>query len=219
MEQEQQSPPLIRPIPRRPFDINLTGPTPPSEDSDSSTPAAPSPLPTPQLLNPRVTDSGTVSRSQSSLNLNSSALFGIYSPLSPNKDPFRDEADVDDTPWGAGAQTPVRRPDLDDETYELLRERSRALGNRQARPAEPAPSHARIAWSLGTRTGLLFLLGMSYGTLVTRLRGGGHSLSFSTEGANVVEEGGEEALGWGIQWDPYSAFNGRIRRDERLRRI
>lgn len=183
---DQQGPPILRPIPRRPFGLNLTSPTPPSGDSNPSTPApaAPSQIPTPQLLNPRVSASGNVSRSQSSLNLTSSALFGIFSPLSPNRDdPFRDEAD---DAWGADEEdTPVRRPDLDDETYELLRERSRALSDRM-RAGETAPSHARVAWSLGTRIGLLFLLGMGYGALVTRLRGG-RSLPF-TEGAEREEE-------------------------------
>lgn len=192
---DQQSPPILRPIPRRPFGLNLTSPTPPSGDSNPSTPA-PAEAPTPQLLNPRVSDSGTVSRSQSSLNLTSSALFGIFSPLSPNRDPFRDEPD---DAYGAeddDDDTPVRRPDLDDETYELLRERSRALSDR-LRAGEAPPSHARVAWSLGTRMGLLFLLGMGYGALVTRLRGG-HSLPFA-EGAEREEGLGAGYLAaWGM---------------------
>lgn len=185
---DQQDPPLLRPIPRRPFGLNLTSPTPPSEDSDPSTPAlVPADrLATPQLLNPHVSASGTVSRSQSARNLTSSALFGIFSPLSPNRDPFRDEQD--DAPW-TGAHSPVRRPDLDDETYELLRERSRALRDRLD-AGKTDPSAARVAFSLVSRTSLLFLLGMSYGALVARLRGA-RSLPFAEEEAE------EHALRWG----------------------
>lgn len=184
---DQQNPPILRPIPRRPFGLNLTSPTPPSEDSHPSTPA-PAPvdhLATPQLLSPHVSASGTVSRSHSALNLTSSALFGIFNPLGPNQDAFRDEQD--DAPW-AGSQTPLRRPDLDDETYNLLRERSRALKVR-LEAGEADPPAARVAFSLVSRTSLLFLLGMSYGALVTRLRGA-RSLPFAQEEA-------EHALGWG----------------------
>lgn len=170
-----QQPPLLRPIPRRPFGLNLTSPTPPSEDSHPSTPAAD--LATPQLLNPHVSPSGTVSRSQSARNLTSSALFGIYGALS------RDEAD--DGP--AGSQTPLRRPDLDAETYALLRERSRALRDR-LEADEQAPPAARVALWLAARTGLLFLLGMGYGALVARLRG-----ARSLPGG----EAGVDALRWG----------------------
>ncbi|SPO00554.1 uncharacterized protein DNG_03302 [Cephalotrichum gorgonifer] len=196
---EQQSPPLFRPIPRRPFGVNLTSPTPPEDDPDPSAPAPPDLLTTPRLLSPRVSGSGTVTRSESSLNLTSSALYGIYGPLSPNSDPFRDEGD-DDTPWGEGSQTPLRRPDLDEKTYALLRERSHALSvSMRTSPTEPEASHSRVAWSLLTRTGLLFLLGMGYGALVTRLRGGSESLSFLAEGAEE-DEGDVLRLGYLVAW-------------------
>lgn len=188
---EQQNPPLLRPIPRRPFGLNLTGPTPPSEDSNPSTPAPPDLATTPQLLNPHVSASGTISRSQSSLNLTSSALFGIFGALSSNRDdPFRD--DPDDGP--TGAQTPVRRPDLDEKTYALLRERSRALRD-GLRAGEASPSGAGVVLSLCARTGLLFLLGMGYGALVARLRGA-RSLSFDEAAADALRWG--YLAGWGV---------------------
>ncbi|MBE3041456.1 hypothetical protein IMZ48_02515, partial [Candidatus Bathyarchaeota archaeon] len=116
-----------------------------------------------------------VSRSQSARNLTSSALSGIFSPL----DPYLDDDD---------APQPIRQ-DLDAHTYELLRERSRALRDRlEAGEADVTP--ARVALSLAARTGLLFLLGMGYGVLVARLRGA------REESADALRWG--YLAGWGV---------------------
>ncbi|KAM0334025.1 hypothetical protein ACHAQA_001045 [Verticillium albo-atrum] len=124
-------PTILRPIPRRPFDVNFTSPTPPSEgDSNSPSPAPAHNFETSRLLSPKPngfraatpSESGTsISRTQSIVNLTTSTLFGIYSPSSTGRD--RSIRPDLETPWGTGSQTPVKRPSLDDTTYELLKER------------------------------------------------------------------------------------------------
>lgn len=165
-------PPLLRPIPRRPFDLSLTSPTPPDENSS---PATPAPAQSVDLNNPRflqpTPEPVSLSRPQSFLNLTSSTLFGIYSPTASNsRDRIFADRDELDTPWGTGAQTPIKRPSIDEATYELLRDRSHPVRRRSSfRPIEapsplvPAPSPA----SLALRGLVLFVLGVGYGVLVT----------------------------------------------------
>jgi len=165
-------PPLLRPIPRRPFDLSLTSPTPPDENSS---PATPAPAQSVDLNNLRflqpTPEPVSLSRPQSFLNLTSSTLFGIYSPTASNsRDRIFADRDELDTPWGTGAQTPIKRASIDEATYELLRDRSHLVRRRSSfRPVEapsplvPAPSPA----SLALRGLVLFVLGVGYGILVT----------------------------------------------------
>ncbi|KAJ6781521.1 hypothetical protein PWT90_09347 [Aphanocladium album] len=108
------------------------------------------------------------------MNLTSSTLYGIYSPTVGGGS-ARDRDDVEDSPWGMGAQTPIRRPDIDEATFELMRERSH-LGHSRRRSsykgaemprggAQPHMSSAQVA----ARTAVLFVLGLGYGALVLRL--------------------------------------------------
>lgn len=177
-------PRLIRPIPRRPFDVNLTTPTPP-DDSPSESPAPPDfsglrhlqATPEPAIL----------SRPPSYMNLTSSALYGIYSQsASASRDRNFADRDELDTPWGMGAQTPIKRPSIDDATYELLRDRSHLVRRRSSlRPVEahspykPGPSTS----SSVLRGLLLFTLGVGYGVLVTtRFHYGQGKLTALTDG-------------------------------------
>ncbi|KAF4997937.1 hypothetical protein FDECE_11930 [Fusarium decemcellulare] len=170
-------PPLIRPIPRRPFDLSLTSPTPPDDNSSPATPA-------PDFNNPRflqaTPEPASLSRPQSFLNLTSSTLFGIYSPTTARDRVYADRDELD-TPWGTGAQTPIKRPSIDEATYELLRDRSHLVRRRSSfRPVEaPTPFAPRPSpVSLALRGLLLFILGIGYGVLVTtRFHGGPNSLS------------------------------------------
>lgn len=179
-------PPLVRPIPRRPFDVNFISPTPPSDTSTAPSPR-PDLDPTARLLSPKpngsstsvapTSDSGSISRTQSIMNLTSSTLFGIYSPSSSysGRKSDRDASAIDfDTPWGTGAQTPVkRRTSIDESTFELMRRRSSFTNRRSSRQAsQPQPSSATSAFFLVSRVALLFLLGMGYGALVTRVQHG-----------------------------------------------
>ncbi len=179
-------PQIIRPIPRRPFDLRFTSPTPPEEDSAPVTPHKSINANDLRFLDTRQQlgspqshdDSNTLSRAASLLNLTSSTLFGIYAPtVSPN-DRFGDDRDDTPTPWGTGAMTPAKGASgLDEDTLELMRERSGSFSQR--RPSVGSSTHARSELlahpepsspiSLGLRAALLFVLGMGYGVLVTHL--------------------------------------------------
>ncbi|KAF7554660.1 hypothetical protein G7046_g6766 [Stylonectria norvegica] len=164
------SPHILRPIPRRPFDLSFTSATPPDEDSSPATPA-PQEWSNPRFLNPTPDPISSLSRPQSFLNLTSSTLFGIYSPTaSSGRDRVFGDRDDADTPWGTGAQTPIKRPSVDEATYELMRSRSHLTRRRSSfRPVESSssPSAISTAVSLALRATLLFLLGVGYGVLVT----------------------------------------------------
>ncbi|KAM0508689.1 hypothetical protein D7B24_003151 [Verticillium nonalfalfae] len=204
----EDGPPLLRPIPRRPFDINFTSPTPPSDGVSSS----PSPAPgqnfeTSRLLSPKPngfraatpSESGTsISRTQSIVNLTTSTLFGIYSPSSTGKD--RSIRPDLETPWGTGSQTPVKRQSLDDTTFELLKERfhPQALRRRSSRPTPPAPSTAASALYVTARVAVLFLLGMGYGALVTRLHGKHQLTALPADGTSGPGFNWKYLTLWGI---------------------
>jgi len=176
-------PKIVRPVPRRPFNLNFTSPTPPEEESAPATPQiTANDL---RFLDPRTQpqNDDSLSRATSFMNLTSSTLFGIYAPTTPGRDrPGSFDERVDDmaaTPWGTGAETPARPSGVDEDTYKLMRDRSsvpRRTSSFFGAPTSPlsptsrrAPSRAAVALSLVLRAGLLFALGMGYGILVTRL--------------------------------------------------
>ncbi|ROT42797.1 hypothetical protein SODALDRAFT_375060 [Sodiomyces alkalinus F11] len=184
-------PPLFRPVPRRPFKVNLEAPT--SRDDRSPSPNshhdADAPAASPQYNGFAATtpsESTSLSRTQSVINLTGSTLSWIYSPLSSSKDRFgREELD---SPWGTGAQTPIKRPNLDDATFEVMKQRS-ALRNKRSAHANPystLPSSPKSALAstvmFASRIVLLFLLGMGYGVLVTRLHDGQRWRALSVDG-------------------------------------
>jgi len=180
-------PQIIRPIPRRPFNLNFTNPTPPENDSEPVTPQiSASDL---RFLDPRYQkqqqngEDTSLSRAASFMNLTSSTLFGIYAPTSPGRDRpgAFDERDSDlsfTTPWGTGAETPAQPPGVDEATYQLMKNRSAqprratsylSSSSTSALPSGARPSRSTILSSLALRAVLLFTLGMGYGILVTRL--------------------------------------------------
>jgi hypothetical protein len=173
---DDDGPTIVRPVPRRPFHHILASPTPPEDDS-----APPSPAPDSQdarMLYPGAYhgDKPSMSRLQSFNNLTSPTLLGIYSPtVSAASDrPFFDR-DEPDTPWGTGAQTPIKRPDMDDATYELIVDRSHVTRRRSSfRSSEDfgRPPATPSMTSRGLRAAVLFLLGVGYGTLVTHFHEG-----------------------------------------------
>ncbi|PHH66051.1 hypothetical protein CDD81_576 [Ophiocordyceps australis] len=164
-------PHIVRPIARRPFGLSLDSGTGCDggcpHEQNSQTP--PSPLQQESLLAPPLE---TLSRPQSILNLTSSTLMGIYSQAAAANPPSRDEL-VTDTPWGTGAQTPVRRSGIDDATYQLMRDRAHSRRQRRRATSTPGtraglgPSALDTASSLA----LLFVLGCGYGALVGTLHG------------------------------------------------
>lgn len=173
------NPQLVRPIPRRPFDLNLTSATPPEDESPSS---AQDPSASPNHLGAAVWDKekasapgtptpgASISRPASFMNLTSSTLYGIFSPTASSRDRAFNDRDETDTPWGVGTQTPVKRPGVDDATYELMRERSSISRRRSSYKGGdiPRPVVHTSSLQLILPTGLLFVLGVGYGVLVTR---------------------------------------------------
>ncbi|OJK03821.1 hypothetical protein ASPACDRAFT_39440 [Aspergillus aculeatus ATCC 16872] len=79
---------ILRPRPRRAFDLTPEEPSSPAEPAN------------PDLLNPREAGSTNVSRNVSIMNLTSPTLVGIYSPTA-----FEGTRD-DSSPWGTEAHTP-----------------------------------------------------------------------------------------------------------------
>lgn len=184
---------LIRPVPRRPFTLRRQSATP--TDDEPSTPdasthgAAPIGTTASPGLHSHLTaalaawskgaDGGsseqaspTISRPASIMNLTSSTLYGIYSPTASTGGATRDRDDVEDSPWGMGAQTPIRRPDVDEATFALMRERSHLTRRRSSYkgaevPRVPPPHMSSV--QIAARTAVLFVLGLGYGALVTRL--------------------------------------------------
>ncbi|KAF7531698.1 hypothetical protein G7054_g8620 [Neopestalotiopsis clavispora] len=189
MSANQDGPPLLRPIPRRPFKLNLSGPTPPEdEDNDEPQVVAHSPPHTSssgmlnldflnrRLLDPRSNTpgqhepgsaSGDISRAQSYMNLTSSTLFGIYSPTTYGRDRY--DQDEMTTPWGTGAETPAKKLSLDEPHYEIQKERGRRMRRRSSLhpTSRPAPlSTPATVFYMGLRSLLLFGLGILYGLMI-----------------------------------------------------
>ncbi|RAL05866.1 INSIG family protein [Aspergillus ibericus CBS 121593] len=81
-------PTILRPRPRRVFDLTPEEPSTPAEPAN------------PDLLAPKDGGSASVSRNASIMNLTSSTLYGIYSPTA-----FESSRD-DSSPWGTEARTP-----------------------------------------------------------------------------------------------------------------
>ena len=169
---DSPGPRIIRPIPRRPFTLNFSAPTPPEDDDDDYLSPRPqisaSDL---QFLNPHqhvgtpgLRDGSTpLSHTTSYLNLTSPTLFGIYSPSTTGAF-SKDEDDPDaDTPLDSPAP---RRPIL-------TRTATTTTKNTLPTPISPTPLSRQkkrlLALQLLLRATLLFVLGVGYGVLVTRL--------------------------------------------------
>jgi hypothetical protein len=195
---EDGGPQLFRPIPRRPFELGLMSPTPPEEDS-----APPSPTSNAgvsqgsSLLDPRPfagPAGDSISRAASYKNLTSSTLAGIYSHNVsgyPAGDNFYGP-EAPDTPWGTGAETPATpaRGSIDESIYRLLkdrsslpkRRRSSALSARSGSSLQQQASPTQTAISLALRTTFLFVLGLGYGAVLSRLSTEQQWASFPVEG-------------------------------------
>lgn len=161
-------PTILRPIPRRAFDLintsseSSTVPTPSSESSSTS-----------QKMSNKDTPP---SRTPSVLNLTSSTLFGIYSPTSYS---YGDKEEPP-TPCGPGTQTPINGQMMSLENVRsalLYGERpwaqqrttlSKNHYHHHHHHSQPAAPH-HVFLSLATRTVLLFIFGVAYGVIITHL--------------------------------------------------
>ncbi|ETI26975.1 hypothetical protein G647_10074 [Cladophialophora carrionii CBS 160.54] len=151
-------PPIYRPIPRRAFEI-----TPAS--SDSSYPPSPAETTNPELLSAQKSPDASPSRTRSILNLTSSTLLGIYSPVSG--DGAREEMS---TPWGTGAQTPAKRRSVDDYDYKPTPESLPWNGEAtKARPKLKRRGFRGYVVPLMLQTMLLGGFGIGYGSIITHL--------------------------------------------------
>lgn len=197
---EDGGPHLFRPIPRRPFELGLMSPTPPDDDSAPPSPTSNANPNQGFLLDPRAfagPAGDSISRAASYKNLTSSTLAGIYSPNISGY-PASDTvygSEPPDTPWGTGAETPATaaRGSVDESIYRLVkdrssllkRRRSSALSNRSGHTLlsqQQAGSPTQTALSLGLRTAFLFVLGLGYGAILSRLSTEQQWASFPVEG-------------------------------------
>ncbi|RYO94391.1 hypothetical protein DL766_008948 [Monosporascus sp. MC13-8B] len=223
---QPDGPPLIRPIPQRPFGLNVREPTPPDEEGDSSPPSPKYTPPTLNLetLNSRLLDvrsdsrsnsnnnnfnappsesgpdGSSISRAQSVLNLTGSTLMGIYTPSTYGPDRFYSGGDRDGTPWGTGAETPYAL-NTNPETAAAMhrRRRSSLLHPHSPSPLRPAPapmSASAFAFHLGLRAVLLAALGVLYGILVARVLDRFHVASASASASPMAYDARYVAF-WG----------------------
>ncbi|KAK3301618.1 insulin-induced protein-domain-containing protein [Chaetomium strumarium] len=192
---DSPGPQIIRPIPRRPFNAKFSSPTPPEEDDYSSFPSPQisasdlrflAPQNQSGSLTPNRDGTTPLSHTSSYRNLTSGTLYGIYSPSTTG--PFDTEDDQDQDQYFPDAtdtpiETPAPRPGgLDEETYRLMRSRAsresfssssfQSGSTNLLLPSSMGPSSSR-GWvallQLLLRAALLFVLGVGYGVLVTRL--------------------------------------------------
>ncbi|KAH0565266.1 hypothetical protein GP486_001347, partial [Trichoglossum hirsutum] len=178
---ESQDPPIIRPIPRRTFEV-----TPASTDSSSS--PTPNLDANPYFLDPRPNNEATPSRSRSILNLTSSTLFGIYSSPSGS---FGDREELT-TPWGAGTETASPRQSWD-EARLISKERKPQLA---APYYENQPGFRNFVVPLILRTILLFMFGIAYGVIVTHLHDNQHVAPVRVEG--IERSSWRYLIFWGV---------------------
>lgn len=177
----EDGPPLFRPIPRRPFNVNLTSPSPTDETDASDSQQPPSETDSARFLsaaNSLLAGTPSISRSSSAMNLASGALYGIYGPTATGKNGVFEG----DTPWGTGAQTPLeigsvgRRAPL---------QRRRSSWRSVDSGAHKDPLHTLSAGSLVVRGLCLFGLGVGYGVLLSRFQDSSPWLSGNSFAENI----------------------------------
>ncbi|SMQ52440.1 unnamed protein product [Zymoseptoria tritici ST99CH_1A5] len=168
-EDEDEDEIVLKPRPRRPFELSSGPPTPTGGDA----PLLPSSLDT--SFNKSTTDTSTTpSRSRSFLNLTTSTLFGIYQPAG-----FGTETS-NPTPWGDGAQTPADgRPSFDfargspsDPTFERGKDgkiKRRDTNAHLNRPHVRRTGFKGYLLPLIGRLVALFSVGVLYGLLISHL--------------------------------------------------
>ncbi|KAH7041022.1 insulin-induced protein-domain-containing protein [Microdochium trichocladiopsis] len=180
-------PTLFRPVPRRPFNMNIMAATPPDDMAEAPRPPTPDTEENNQLnldvLNSRLLapsrrnrsdDSNTISRAESVMNLGGSTLMGIYTPNTYGKDRFYvDDKEEATTPWGTGAETPARHLSIAEPHFELQNDRYHGIRRRSSSHVVPpltTSSYSTIAMYTGLRTLVLGGLGVLYGVGVAEVQ-------------------------------------------------
>ncbi|KAL8874668.1 MAG: hypothetical protein Q9174_000008 [Haloplaca sp. 1 TL-2023] len=145
---------LLRPTPRRHFDLSPSSSDPPTPRTPSQESRGPGDA------NSDANSLSLSNRTRSILNLTSSTLFGIYAPADSSRDGTT-------TPWGSGIETPGLRPNVDDDKPPVMGTYEKPQMHR--RPSQPHVTLRNYYFPLLSRILLLFLFGVAYGSLVTRL--------------------------------------------------
>lgn len=182
----QSEVPILRPVPRRPFDLDTPSATPPG----ASTPET-----TSELQSPIDPSSGDVKRTKSSIALTSSTLFGIYdytepgaqTPTTVSRAPsVLNISDFDFT------KKPTLPATLAPQTQMHKRARAQSLVTREKTIQKN--SRTALAWHI-LRITSLFVLGTAYGIIVTHLH---HSKSLSATSMLSVHYGLQYLITWGL---------------------
>ncbi|KAK3048113.1 hypothetical protein LTR09_010452 [Extremus antarcticus] len=183
---------VLKPKPRRPFELSSPPPSAPSTPPAEQTSFPPSYLqPSTQRNMAHATDGAeTPSRTKSFLNLTSSTLFGIYQPTGYSTE--RDERSAPygettpwtgNTPWGTGAQTPAEQsPSGREGPIDWSRARlpeaafqnginGNKLRRKSAAPPQQRPRRGFRATILpvAARTLIMFTIGVGYALMITHL--------------------------------------------------
>ncbi|KAL9605086.1 MAG: hypothetical protein Q9219_000020 [cf. Caloplaca sp. 3 TL-2023] len=151
-----EQPSLLRPTPQRHFDFTPSSTQPPTP----RTPSQESRTATEQEVDTNGSGLNFTDRTRSILNLTSSTLFGIYAPSESPKD-------GPSTPWTSGFETPGSRPSIDDSRPPVIGAYDKPQMHR--RPSQPHITVRNYYIPLVLRILLLFLFGVSYGSIVTHL--------------------------------------------------
>ena len=163
------SPQIVRPIPRRTFEL-----TPAS--TESSSPASPAAEPNPNYLEPRTSNDppSTPNRTKSILNLTSSTLFGIYAPTTT--DSTREEPA---NPYTFGTEPPSRRTSVEASRPDA---NSTPLRPRTPRGQSHTVQYGSFIFPLIARVVVLFAFGIAYGVIITHLHDNGQVAPVKVEG-------------------------------------
>lgn len=156
-------PPILRPLPRRSFEVipaSTEPSSPPTPDNESNQPDS---------RDGRLNGGIPPSRTRSILNLTSSTLFGIYSPT--ENDGSREDIN---TPWGTGTVTPQGPPTPSRPRASIDNQRPLIMGVQKQQRLQKTESrgHKNITETIASavsRTALLFIFGVAYGVIVTHL--------------------------------------------------
>ncbi|KAL1304969.1 hypothetical protein AAFC00_003875 [Neodothiora populina] len=167
------TPPLLRPKPRRPFEI---GPL------SSTTTSSSQPSPEPHTTSLDDEKSTTVpSRSRSILNLTSSTLAGVFG--------YPSDRDEPPTPWGNGTQTPIdglrqelgdllsNGKSMDEALMMRSRERRGSMLSQSARRSRTLHKPKKTKTIKGYwiplffKTAVLALIGVGYGAFIRHVHG------------------------------------------------
>ena len=184
---------VLRPLPRKPWQITPASTDPPSPSTPSEESAEQDKLSAPL----------SAANSRSILNLTSSTLFGIYSPQ--DADGVREAYSQGHTPWGTGTMTPSSpfSPTFIDDRKPPVIEAFEQPETRQ-RPSHRRPLVSGFLLPLTIRTIVLFISGLAYAVVITHLHDNRHLTPVKMEGLDG------HSWKYFVSWGALSAVVGNI---------